>query len=80
MERALAHAHAVADDDALVEQWEQRAEMERAIAELTEKMRRLDEAIAERPGLAGRGEAWHGRARRGKGTTARRRLNAGDGH
>lgn len=48
MERSLAHAHAVADDDALVEQWEQRAEMERAIAELTEKMRRLDEAIAER--------------------------------
>lgn len=48
MERSLAHAHAVADDDALVEQWEQRAEMERAIEEMRDRLRRLDEAIAER--------------------------------
>lgn len=48
MERSLAHAHAVADDDALVEQWEQRAEMERAIEEMRDRLRRLDDAIAER--------------------------------
>lgn len=48
MERSLAHAHAVADDDDLAERWLERAEMERAIAELTDKLRRLDETIAER--------------------------------
>lgn len=48
MERAISHAHAVADDDELTEQWEQRAEMERAIEEMRDRLRRLDEAIAER--------------------------------
>ena len=48
MERSLAHAHAVADDDDLAERWMERAEMERAIEEMRDRLRRLDEAIAER--------------------------------
>lgn len=48
MDRSLAHAHAIADDDDLAERWSERAEMERAIEEMRDRLRRLDEAIAER--------------------------------
>lgn len=48
MERSIAHAHAVADDEELADLWLQRAEMERAIGELTAKLQRHDNAISER--------------------------------